>query len=426
MLKTKLMAFGVSSFYCGVAGALWAFAYLGSVEPQAFDLNRSFQILFTSIAVAAATMVERVLGFFGHLPGAIGRNARDAQGKVREMRRGMQEQLDKLRGKKVDVRIGASFKPPKGLSVHDIVGARGGLATPGGIRRARGGPVWGAGTATSDSIPAMLSNGEYVVNAGAVRRHRPLLEAINARRMASGGLVDIGAATSMGGVPGAVGASDRALRRAAAIMARAFAGKVAHALAGAFAAVAPRNVSGAVAVGRRMAAARGWTGRQWDALYRLWSAESGWRWNADNPTSSAYGIPQALPGSKMASAGRDWRTNAATQIRWGLGYIAGRYRTPLRAWQAWQARRPHWYHGGGILPEDVFGMGPSGATYGLQAGERVVPRGTAAAVVVNVDLRGATLLGDARKVANDLAPRMESAIREGQRRRGVPAGRQLP
>lgn len=71
---------------------------------------------------------------------------------------------------------------------------------------------------------------------------------------------------------------------------------------------------------------------QFSCLDSIWSQESGWRWNADNPTSSAYGIPQALPGSKMASAGPDWETNPATQIRWGLGYIQGRYGSPCSAW----------------------------------------------------------------------------------------------
>ncbi|MCH4250333.1 MAG: lytic transglycosylase domain-containing protein [Microbacteriaceae bacterium] len=70
---------------------------------------------------------------------------------------------------------------------------------------------------------------------------------------------------------------------------------------------------------------------QFSCLVKLWNRESGWRTTAQNP-SGAYGIPQALPGSKMASAGADWRTNAATQIKWGLGYISGRYGTPCGAW----------------------------------------------------------------------------------------------
>ncbi len=71
---------------------------------------------------------------------------------------------------------------------------------------------------------------------------------------------------------------------------------------------------------------------QFGCLDSLYMSESGWRVNADNPYSSAYGIPQALPGSKMATAGADWATNPATQIRWGLGYIQERYGTPCGAW----------------------------------------------------------------------------------------------
>ena len=71
---------------------------------------------------------------------------------------------------------------------------------------------------------------------------------------------------------------------------------------------------------------------QFGCLDSLYMRESGWRWNADNPSSSAYGIPQALPGSKMASAGSDWATNPITQIRWGLGYIQDRYGSPCGAW----------------------------------------------------------------------------------------------
>jgi hypothetical protein len=71
---------------------------------------------------------------------------------------------------------------------------------------------------------------------------------------------------------------------------------------------------------------------QYSCLDSIYVNESGWNVHADNPTSSAYGIPQALPGSKMASAGADWATNPATQIRWGLGYIKARYGTPCSAW----------------------------------------------------------------------------------------------
>src|SRR5262249_22322730 len=70
---------------------------------------------------------------------------------------------------------------------------------------------------------------------------------------------------------------------------------------------------------------------QWHCLDVLWIIESGWQLNATNKGSGAYGIPQSLPASKMASAGSDWRTNYKTQIRWGIGYIHNRYHTPCAA-----------------------------------------------------------------------------------------------
>jgi hypothetical protein len=76
----------------------------------------------------------------------------------------------------------------------------------------------------------------------------------------------------------------------------------------------------------------GWSSSQFGCLNSLWNAESGWNPAASNPGSGAYGIPQALPGSRMSSAGPDWQTNPATQIRWGLSYIKGVYGSPCAAW----------------------------------------------------------------------------------------------
>ena len=84
-------------------------------------------------------------------------------------------------------------------------------------------------------------------------------------------------------------------------------------------------------IGRFIAAKQGWTGTQWGCLNALWARESGWNTYAMNSSSGAYGIPQALPGYKMASKGSDWRRNPITQIRWGIGYIKGRYGTPCGA-----------------------------------------------------------------------------------------------
>jgi len=84
-----------------------------------------------------------------------------------------------------------------------------------------------------------------------------------------------------------------------------------------------------------------WGEDQHSCLVDLWNRESGWRHTADNPNSSAYGIPQALPGSKMVSAGADWKTNPETQIKWGLKYINNRYETPCGAWSAF--KKKGWY-----------------------------------------------------------------------------------
>ncbi|MFC4053388.1 lytic transglycosylase domain-containing protein [Actinomadura syzygii] len=92
--------------------------------------------------------------------------------------------------------------------------------------------------------------------------------------------------------------------------------------------------------GKKMNALKGW-GRCWSSLLTLWNHESGWNERAENPGSGAYGIPQALPGSKMMSAGPDWRTSTPTQIAWGLGYIKARYTDPCGAWAWWSSH--HWY-----------------------------------------------------------------------------------
>ena len=81
-----------------------------------------------------------------------------------------------------------------------------------------------------------------------------------------------------------------------------------------------------------LVAAQGWGDSEYQCLVLLWNRESQWNPYAENASSGAYGIPQSLPGSKMASAGADWRTNPITQINWGIGYIKGRYGTPCSAW----------------------------------------------------------------------------------------------
>ncbi|TDL43580.1 phage tail tip lysozyme [Microbacterium oleivorans] len=101
------------------------------------------------------------------------------------------------------------------------------------------------------------------------------------------------------------------------------------------------NPGSAQAIAYDMVTARGWGDSEFACLVALWNKESGWRVNAFNASSGAYGIPQATPGRKMASVGSDWETNPATQITWGLGYIQGRYGTPCGAWG--KSQRSGWY-----------------------------------------------------------------------------------
>ena len=102
-------------------------------------------------------------------------------------------------------------------------------------------------------------------------------------------------------------------------------------------AAAPASSSSAQAIAHKMIpdAARS------NACSQTVQHESGWNPSATNASSGAYGLVQALPGSKMASAGADWKTNPATQIKWGLDYMNSRYGSPAKAWAFWQTN--HWY-----------------------------------------------------------------------------------
>ena len=97
----------------------------------------------------------------------------------------------------------------------------------------------------------------------------------------------------------------------------------------------------AQAIGYQMVKAMGWDDNEWSCLSALWMRESNWNAYSHNPSSGAYGIPQAVPGEKMASAGADWATNPETQVRWGIAYITGRYGTPCGAWQ--HSEEQGWY-----------------------------------------------------------------------------------
>jgi hypothetical protein len=107
------------------------------------------------------------------------------------------------------------------------------------------------------------------------------------------------------------------------------------------------SASAAKAWGRQNLNTYGWQS-QYPSLDKLWTRESGWRWNALNRGSGAYGIPQSLPASKMRSAGADYHDNAGTQIKWGLNYIKGRYGSPNKAWA--HSQNTGWYDSGNYMP----------------------------------------------------------------------------
>ena len=92
---------------------------------------------------------------------------------------------------------------------------------------------------------------------------------------------------------------------------------------------------------RKLLDSKGLPASEFVCLANLWYKESKWNYRAENVASGAYGIPQALPGSKMESVGADWRDNPETQIKWGLQYIESTYRTPCAAWN--QSEREGWY-----------------------------------------------------------------------------------
>ena len=166
------------------------------------------------------------------------------------------------------------------------------------------------------------------------------------------------------------------------------------------AASAPANVKGNVALGKQMAEAfRGWGhGGQWDALYQLWQHESGWNNTADNPSSTAFGIPQFLD-STWRGYGVAKTSDPGRQIQAGLKYIAGRYGDPSDAWSTWQSRTPHWYGNGAIFtgakdlkdgrgvgergPEAIIPLNTQGVNYLAQAMSKFISRSDAQQMSTN-------------------------------------------
>jgi hypothetical protein len=291
----------------------------------------------------------------GPLRGELARNSGGVQG--------LQHYINLLHGKNVSV--GAHLSGSGGVQVTPSTGAPGARNYAVYFKPlARGGRLPGFGG--GDRHPVLLESGEAVVDKYRTRRFAPLLKAMGVPRMAAGGLVGNLAADTGADVAAEARASLSAI--VAAIKKRLAA---LNPFAGITGVPSGGRISGSAAAAQAFARsilwAYGWGQNQFPPLQALWNGESGWRWNALNASSGAYGIPQSLPASKMASAGADWRTNPATQIRWGLGYIKPVYGSPANAYGRWLGRSPHWY-GSGV--DAVFGA-PTLIGVGERGRERV-------------------------------------------------------
>jgi hypothetical protein len=234
-------------------------------------------------------------------------------------------------------------------------------ANPGHVYTTIGGRAWGTSTSRPSGGPGWFAGGP---RPGFTVRHVPSLEGGGAGGGGGGGAGAGGGATNLAGaLLGPVAGTTGGMRGlpgglvlgSSLLFGATLRGNVNRQLrrrgggAGAGAG-GGGNVTGNQAIGRQMMLAHGWGAGQWPALQTLWQGESGWNEKAYNSSSGATGIPQSLPGSKMATHGADWKTNPRTQIAWGLDYIAGRYGTPSAALAAWQGRSPHWYGQGGRVP----------------------------------------------------------------------------
>jgi predicted ester cyclase len=232
----------------------------------------------------------------------------------------------------------------------------------GGTTKAAGGYISGEGSGTSDSIPAYLSNGEYVINAAQTARYGALLEAINAGTYAKGGEVTRQAAYALAsGGPVGINIS---LPKISAVQAAL---NAAPPMGGTGGGGGSGGLSGGTsgsnqAMGLAMMLAHGWGMDQWPALKALWTRESGWSSTIRNTGSGAAGIPQDITGNMHGGA--------RGQIAWGLNYISGRYGSPAGAWAHSQSTNPHWYARGGPVGR-IRGIAKGG--YALAAGGPLTP-----------------------------------------------------
>jgi hypothetical protein len=281
--------------------------------------------------------------------------------------------------------------------------------------KAAGGMVTG-GTPGKDSVLGALMPGEVIVptpmvRAGAVDHLRGKLPGF-----AAGGLVGTGAEFTAA-PPWAAGVAGRWGEAALGPAISAVVGAVKQALAAAGRAAAAAvggsggPSSGSVGALERYALSlfpsHGWGPGQIGSLIALWMGESGWNARARNPSSGAFGIPQALPASKMGALAASG--NAAAQIRWGENYIAQVYGNPMRAYSMWLSRSPHWYDQGGWLPTGV-----SLAVNTTGRPEQVIPSGGRGGGGNTYVLENRGVIGSQMELQNWLVRSLDTLGRQGR------------
>lgn len=352
--------------------------FFTKIVPTALDIFRLWvKLEFTEVAIDAIKLVKTIVTVFALLPGPMGKPFKIAKTAIDQTLAGMeksahrtvdaiQADFNRLHSKTVDLLVAGSGTW-KALSAAGQFA--GGSFTAQATHHAAGGLI-GGGTAGRDSVLGLLMPGEVVVPAhmvrgGAVDHLRGRLPGF-----ASGGIVPNYHGTVGGLWPWMshnVAATESQIvatigsqwaRQWKQVMASMAVGSPGFGIA----------ASGPLqSYARALLAAYGWA-NQWAAFNDIVMRESGWNPLISNPSSGAYGIPQALPASKMASAGADWRTNGFTQLRWMMGYIRQRWGNPANA--DFNEITQHWYDGGGWLPP-----GRSLVYNGTGRAERVIPPG---------------------------------------------------
>jgi hypothetical protein len=243
---------------------------------------------------------------------------------------------------------------------------------------AMGGYITGPGGPTDDMVPAWLSSGEYVIQAASVDKYgKQFLDMVNAQKLAAGGTVNLNGPSQFVGSDSNNFVTDMGeiFMNAMNSAFQAQAAQAATAAATAF--VSSQGATGGFiqSLMKNMAAARGWTGSEWNALAAVETREAGFNMTAQNPTSGAYGLAQFINGpSEYAQYGGN-STTASGQITAMLNYISQRYGDPINAWQ--HEVDFGWYGDGGPINEPVMGWGVNsgrGYVLGEKGPEWVVPQ----------------------------------------------------